>query len=96
MFGLIAVSGIRILSDQAMTRKTIMTIAVSVGMGLGVQLVPEALAGLPETAERIFSSPITTGGLTAILCTLLLPSSIEDAKEPADTTENATTPHQST
>ncbi|NWO11788.1 purine permease [Chromohalobacter salexigens] len=96
MFGLIAVSGIRILSDQAMTRKTIMTIAVSVGMGLGVQLVPEALAGLPETAERIFSSPITTGGLTAILCTLLLPSSTEDAKEPADTTENATTPHQST
>lgn len=96
MFGLIAVSGIRILSDQAMTRKTIMTIAVSVGMGLGVQLVPEALSGLPETAERIFSSPITTGGLTAILCTLLLPGSTEDAKEPADTTENATTPHQST
>ncbi|OLO11996.1 xanthine permease XanP [Chromohalobacter japonicus] len=95
MFGLIAVSGIRILSDQAMTRKTIMTIAVSVGMGLGVQLVPEALAGLPETAARIFSSPITTGGLTAILCTLLLPSSTGDAKEPADTTENATTPHQS-
>ncbi|WP_280571031.1 solute carrier family 23 protein, partial [Chromohalobacter sp. 296-RDG] len=52
MFGLIAVSGIRILSDQTMTRKTIMTIAVSLGMGLGVQLVPEALAGLPETAER--------------------------------------------
>ncbi|MCK2042268.1 purine permease [Chromohalobacter sp. TMW 2.2308] len=95
MFGLIAVSGIRILSDQEMTRKTIMTIAVSVGMGLGVQLVPEALSGLPETAERIFSSPITTGGLTAILCTLLLPGSTGDAEETADTTPRATAPHQS-
>lgn len=95
MFGLIAVSGIRILSDQAMTRKTIMTIAVSLGMGLGVQLVPEALVGLPETAERVFSSPITTGGLTAILCTLLLPGSTGDAEEPADATPQATAPHRS-
>ena len=81
MFGLIAVSGIRILSDQAMTRKTIMTIAVSLGMGLGVQLVPEALSGLPDTARQIFASPITTGGLSAILCTLLLPGGAPTSEE---------------
>ncbi|MEO1854922.1 nucleobase:cation symporter-2 family protein [Chromohalobacter sp.] len=81
MFGLIAVSGIRILSDQAMTRKTIMTIAVSMGMGLGVQLVPEALSGLPDTARQIFASPITTGGLSAILCTLLLPGGAPTSEE---------------
>ncbi|MHA3025102.1 uracil-xanthine permease family protein [Chromohalobacter israelensis] len=81
MFGLIAVSGIRILSDQAMTRKTIMTIAVSLGMGLGVQLVPEALSGLPDTARQIFASPITTSGLSAILCTLLLPGGAPTSEE---------------
>ena len=81
MFGLIAVSGIRILSDQAMTRKTIMTIAVSLGMGLGVQLVPETLSGLPDTARQIFASPITTGGLSAILCTLLLPGGAPTSEE---------------
>ncbi|PWW32973.1 uracil-xanthine permease family protein [Chromohalobacter israelensis] len=94
MFGLIAVSGIRILSDQAMTRKTIMTIAVSLGMGLGVQLVPEALSGLPDTARQIFASPITTGGLSAILCTLLLPGGAP-APEEAHQPQAGATPRRS-
>ncbi|NWO57417.1 uracil-xanthine permease family protein [Chromohalobacter israelensis] len=94
MFGLIAVSGIRILSDQAMTRKTIMTIAVSLGMGLGVQLVPEALSGLPDTARQIFASPITTGGLSAILCTLLLPGGAP-APEEAHQPQAGVTPRRS-
>ncbi|MDO0946809.1 uracil-xanthine permease family protein [Chromohalobacter israelensis] len=94
MFGLIAVSGIRILSDQAMTRKTIMTIAVSLGMGLGVQLVPEALSGLPDTARQIFASPITTGGLSAILCTLLLPGGAP-ASEEAHQPQAGVTPRRS-
>ncbi|WP_136064718.1 uracil-xanthine permease family protein [Modicisalibacter radicis] len=75
MFGLIAVSGIRILSDQTMDRKTLMTIATSLGTGLGVLLVPEILSGLPALAQKVFASPITTGGLTAIVCTLLMPGS---------------------
>ncbi|MCI0511208.1 xanthine permease XanP [Chromohalobacter marismortui] len=95
MFGLIAVSGIRILSDQAMTRKTIMTIAVSLGMGLGVQLVPEALSGLPDTARQIFASPITTGGLSAILCTLLLPGGAPTSEE-AHQPQAGVTPRRST
>ncbi|MBZ9556928.1 MULTISPECIES: nucleobase:cation symporter-2 family protein [unclassified Modicisalibacter] len=74
MFGLIAVSGIRILSQQTMDRKTLMTIATSLGTGLGVLLVPDVLSGLPPLAQKIFSSSITTGGLTAIACSLLLPS----------------------
>ena len=87
MFGLIAVSGIRILSSQAMDRKALMTIATSLGMGLGVLLVPEVLSGLPPLMQKIFSSPITTGGLTAILCTLLLPDTGKAVQAEAPTNE---------
>lgn len=73
MFSLIVVSGIRIIGSQHLTRKDTITVALSVGMGLGVQLLPEVLSFLPPLWKQIFSSGITTGGLTAILCGLLLP-----------------------
>ena len=37
-----------------------------------VELVPDILCQLPETVRNIFSSGITTGGLTAILSNLLI------------------------
>lgn len=73
MFGLIAVSGIRMLAEQRMTRKRVMIIALSLGAGLGVELVPQVLSGLPELVQSVLSSSITTGGLLAILMHLVLP-----------------------
>jgi len=73
MFSLIVVSGIRIIGSQPLGRKEIITAALSIGMGAGVQLVPEVLEFLPSLWQRIFSSGITTGGLTAVLCGALLP-----------------------
>lgn len=46
--------------------------ALSFAFGLSVELVPEILGQLPETVRNIFSSGITTGGLTAILANLLI------------------------
>ncbi|WP_226576057.1 uracil-xanthine permease family protein [Acuticoccus sediminis] len=80
MFSLIVVSGIRIIGSQHMTKKDTITVALSVGMGLGVQLLPDVLNFLPPLWKQIFSSGITTGGLTAILCGLLLP---EHVRRPA-------------
>lgn len=73
MFSLIVVSGIRIIGSQELGKKEIITVALSVGVGAGVQLVPDILNFLPPLWKQIFSSGITTGGLTAILCGLLLP-----------------------
>ncbi len=83
MFSLIAVSGIQIVGKQNLTRAQILGVAISVGAGIGVQLVPGALSFLPELWQRIFGSAITTGGLLAIFFSLLLPSkpSEEAAKE---------------
>lgn len=73
MFGTVAASGIRILASESLDRRQVMIIAVSIGMGLGVTIVPEVLSQMPELVKNIFGSSITTGGLTAILLSLVLP-----------------------
>ncbi len=55
-----------------MTRKATLVMALSFSFGLSVELVPEILCQLPDTLRNIFSSGITTGGLTAILANLLI------------------------
>ncbi len=72
MFGTVATAGIRIISSQQIDRKATLVMAVSFSLGLSVELVPEVLSQLPEVLRNIFSSGITTGGLTAILANALI------------------------
>lgn len=72
MFGTVAAAGIRIIASQNINRKATLVIAISFSMGLSVELVPEILSQLPDTIQSIFSSGITTGGLTAILANALI------------------------
>ena len=71
MFGTVAAAGIRIIASQRIDRKALV-MALSFSFGLSVELVPDILCQLPETVKNIFSSGITTGGLTAILANLLI------------------------
>jgi xanthine permease XanP len=73
LFGSIAVAGIRILASQPFERKQIFVVALSLGCGLGVAMVPDVLQPLPKSLSKVFESPITTSGALAILATLLLP-----------------------
>ncbi len=72
MFGTVAAAGIRIISSQKINRKATLVMALSFSFGLSVELVPDILCQLPETLRNIFSSGITTGGLTAILANALI------------------------
>lgn len=72
MFGTVAAAGIRIIAAQKIDRKATLVIALSFSLGFSVVLVPDILCKLPETARNIFSSGITTGGLTAILSNMLI------------------------
>ncbi len=72
MFGTVATAGIRIIASQPIGRKEILVIAVSLALGLSVEMVPGILAGLPDTLRSIFSSGITTGGVAAIVSNLLI------------------------
>lgn len=72
MFGTVAASGIRIIASQNIDRKAILVLAVSFACGLGVELVPNILAQMPDTVNRIFSSGIATGGTVAIIANVVI------------------------
>lgn len=73
IFGTIALSGIRILASIEFNRKQVITIAVSFGIGLGVVFVPEVLSQCSPLVQNVFGTAVSAGGITAILCSLLLP-----------------------
>jgi xanthine permease XanP len=73
MFGSVAVAGLRILSTVTLTKRASIILAVSFGLGLGVTFAPDILDQTPNWAQNIFSSGITTGGLTALVLNILLP-----------------------
>lgn len=71
MFGTVAAAGVRIVCSEKLDRKAVLVIAASLALGMGVELMPDILKQLPEGVRTIFSSGITTGGLTAILANAL-------------------------
>ncbi|MGF1520311.1 MAG: uracil-xanthine permease family protein [Nodosilinea sp.] len=86
MFGSIAVAGMNIVASTGLDRRSIVLVAVSVSLGLGVVFLPEILADKPVLIRNVFSSGISTGGIAAILLNLVLPGrpkmpSLKDAAE---------------
>lgn len=75
MFGSVAVAGIKILSSVPLNQRSSIIMATALGLGLGVSLVPDILAQLPPLIKSIFSSGISTGGLTALFLNIVLPGS---------------------
>ncbi|MEB8431725.1 nucleobase:cation symporter-2 family protein [Cocleimonas sp. KMM 6892] len=73
MFATVAAAGVKILKQVELNRRNMLVIAVSFGLGLGVMMVPEAIAQLPKVAQNIFGSAVTMGGLSAIILNLILP-----------------------
>lgn len=72
MFGTVAAAGIRIVASQNIGRKETLVLAVSLSLGLGVELIPDVLSQAPDAIKSIFSSGITTGGLTAIIANMVI------------------------
>jgi xanthine permease XanP len=81
MFGTVAVAGIRILSEAGLHRRNVLIVAISLGLGLGVAAVPEALAHMPDALKNIFGSPITIGALSAIALNIFLPEEHVEREE---------------
>ncbi|MCI5930449.1 MAG: purine permease [Prevotella sp.] len=67
MFGTVAAAGVRIIASTKMDRKAVLVLAISFAMGLSVELVPDILSQMPSVIKSIFSSGITTGGVTAMI-----------------------------
>ncbi|MBI6819402.1 uracil-xanthine permease family protein [Pseudomonas syringae] len=87
MFGSVAAAGVRILAQSPLDRRSMLIIATSLGVGLGIASQPALLHQLPKLVQNLFDSAITSGGITAIVMCLLIPESKVAAVPTADAAE---------
>lgn len=73
MFGMVAAAGLNVLSEEKMTRRNMIIIAVSLAFGLGLNLVPTAVQYLPDTIRVLATSAVAPTALMAIVLNLILP-----------------------
>lgn len=78
MFGMVAAAGVSMLSDVAWNRRNMVIFAVSLSVGLGLQLEPGALQHLPKTAQVLLSSGLLPAAFLAIILNLVLPNEVNE------------------
>lgn len=72
MFGMVIATGIKMLSKvDFASQENLLIIACSVGMGLGVTVVPELFAQIPESFQILTENGIVAGSLTAIFLNIV-------------------------
>ena len=78
MFGMVCAAGVSMLSDVTWSRRNMVIFAVSLSVGLGLQLVPESLQHLPATLRVLLASGILPAAALAIVLNLLLPEELPE------------------
>jgi xanthine permease len=78
MFGMVIAAGISMLSDVTWNRRNMVIFAVSLSIGLGLQLEPGALQHVPETLRVLLTSGLLPAAFLAITLNLLLPPELAD------------------
>lgn len=73
MFGMVCAAGISILSDVTWSRRNMVILAVALSLGFGLQLEPEALQHLPQTARALLATGLLPAAAIAIALNLALP-----------------------
>ena len=76
MFGMVVAAGISMLSDVDWNRRNMVIFAISLSLGLGLQLEPGALQYLPGTIKVLATSGILPAALIAIVLNLVLPEEL--------------------
>jgi len=78
MFGMVVAAGISMLSDVNWNRRNMVIFAISLSIGLGLQLDPKAVQYLPDTLRVLMTSGLLPAALIAIVLNLLLPKQLSD------------------
>ena len=84
MFGMVVAAGVSMLSEVNWNRRNMVIFAISLSLGYGLQLVPEAMQYLPETLKVLAVSGILPAAAIAIILNWMLPETL-----PAEATELA-------
>ena len=77
LFGLVAVAGLRLISQAGLSHRNALVVALSLGIGIGAPSRPQWLETLPSVLHTLLESGISAGGLTALLLNLALPGDQE-------------------
>ncbi|WP_138466856.1 uracil-xanthine permease family protein [Poseidonocella sp. HB161398] len=73
MFGMVVASGISMLSVVNWDKRSMVIFAISLSLGLGLQLEPSALQHLPDTARILLTSGLLPAAGLAVVLNLVLP-----------------------
>ena len=77
MFGMVAAAGVNMLSEVTWNRRNMVIFAVSLSVGLGLQLVPDALQHLPKTWQILLTSGLLPAAALSIVLNLVLPEDLD-------------------
>ncbi|MCX7568180.1 nucleobase:cation symporter-2 family protein [Sulfitobacter sp. F26169L] len=78
MFGMVVAAGISMLSDVNWNRRNMVIFAISLSVGLGLQLDPKAVQYLPDALRVLMTSGLLPAALIAIVLNLILPEELSD------------------
>ena len=86
LFGLVAVSGLRLMVSGGLSQRDALIAAISLGIGIGVPSQVEWLKTLPTVVQTFLESGVSAGGLVALVLNLLLPTGHQKKleEEPAE------------
>ena len=73
MFGMVASAALSMLSGVEWNQRNMLIFGVALSLSLGLQLEPEAVAHLPETARTLLTSGVLPAAIIAITLNLLMP-----------------------
>jgi len=73
LFGLVSVSGLRLIVGGHLTHRDGLIVALALGVGLGAPSQKEWIATLPAVLRTLLESGISAGGIVAIVLNLALP-----------------------
>ncbi|UHA75766.1 purine permease [Paenibacillus sp. 481] len=94
MFGMVVSSGMRMLGTQVDLNRheNMLIIACSVGMGLGVTVVPQLFQSLPDGVRILTDNGIVAGTFTALILNLVF-NGVRGAQEVKPSIEEKATSH---
>ena len=76
MFGMVAAAGVSMLSDVDWNRRNMVIFAVSLAVGLGLQLESGALQYVPDALRVLLASGLLPAAFIAIILNLVLPQEL--------------------
>jgi len=73
MFGMIAAAGVKLLTQEALNRRKMLIVAISLTLGIGLPQVPQFVQYFPTQLAVVMKSGIVPAGIFALVMERILP-----------------------